>query len=154
MKVLVLFTLIVLMGHTTAQSSLPKTLLPEDKAVRLVEAAREEVLLATPGIYSRQLAEALREAMVVRGVAVYLLVPANSAEDRASYVASLSLAGARVRFAEIEGSVLVVDRQQVVTSNPNETSDAARAVAWFYDAFRTAPIYDLTRSNFLEGETP
>lgn len=122
--------------------------------IQLIEGAQEEVLLITPGIHSQTLAEALREAVVVRGVAIYLLASPKTAEDRASYVTSLELAGARVRLTELRESFLVVDRQQVIASVLGQELEVARAVTQFYDAFRAAPVYDPTHFTFLQRRRP
>lgn len=81
----------------------------------LIDVATGEILLVTDVLRSQGLADALREAMVVRGVAVYVLTSAATVEERPSYVASLAYVDANVRLAEVGGSFIVIDRRYTVT---------------------------------------
>lgn len=76
--------------------------------------ATEEILLATNVFRSEDTAEAIREALVVRGVHVYLLVPEANANENAAYVAGLAHAGASVKLSEVGGSFLIIDRQLTI----------------------------------------
>lgn len=81
-----------------------------EQIVEQINSATEEILLATNIFRSKEVAEAIHEALVVRGVAVYLLIPETNAEENASYVASLAHAGANVKLSEVGGSFLIIDR--------------------------------------------
>ena len=81
----------------------------------LIEVATSEILVVTDVLRSQGVADALREAMVVRGVAVYVLISAATVEERPSYVASLAYVGANVRLSEVGGSFIVIDRRYTVT---------------------------------------
>ncbi len=132
----------------------------QDEVARLIASATNEILFVTPVLLSHPLAEALREAMVVRGIAVYLLVSPDAADSRASYIMSLRLAGARVRLAPVAESYLVVDRQWLVsgpllaaleatpqveeTTQTRSSNDVDRVITWFYGAFRDAALYEPT----------
>jgi hypothetical protein len=133
---------------------------------QLVARSTDEILLAVPVLRSRIVADALREAMVVRGVRVYALVPREGIEARAAYLVSLQLAGARVRLGSVRESLLVLDRQEVVVGPLLAAPDVPRegevaswshdpqevlgGVTWFYEAFRAAPTYELN-PRVLEG---
>ena len=157
MKWHVLLILSVLnLGSTQELPSATEFQTQKDVA-RLIGEARAEVLLTAPGIYSRTLAEALREDIVVRGVDVYLLMSPSKVEDRAAYAMSLQLAGARVRLAEVTESYLVIDRERIVRgstlamaeatsisegiAHSSDSSEVAQAVTQFYESFQAAPIY-------------
>lgn len=145
-----------------AQGELPSGLVLSTHSgiARHIAAAAREVMLAVPTLRSQVIAEALREAMVVRGVEVYLLVSPEHAEARAAYVTSLSLAGARVRLAPVEGGYLVVDRQRTITGAligtrggmltdggtvlHKDSSYTRQVVSWFYRTFRQADVYEPT----------
>lgn len=81
----------------------------------LIEVATGEILVVTDVLRSQEVADALREAMVVRGVAVYVLTSAATVEERPSYVASLAYVGAHIRLSEVGGSFIVIDRRYTVT---------------------------------------
>ena len=81
----------------------------------ILEVATGEILVVTDVLRSQLMADALREAMVVRGVTVYVLIPTATAEEKPSYVASLAYAGANVRLSEVGGSFIVIDRRYTVT---------------------------------------
>ena len=157
MKWHVLLILCVLnLGNTQEFPSTTEFQTQEDVA-RLIREARGEVLLAAPSVYSRTLAEALREVIVVRGVDVYLLVSPSKVEDRAAYAMSLQLAGARVRLVEVTESYLVIDREQTMSgstlamaettsisediTHSSDSSEVAQAVTRFYESFQAAPVY-------------
>ena len=123
-----------------------------------IAVATGEVLLAVPTLRSHSIAEALREAMVVRGVEVYLLVSPELAQERASFVTGLKLAGAQVRLARVDGdaSYLVLDRRRVIAGRGLAALDASpegslalsahpasveQIVAWFYQDFVAARTY-------------
>jgi hypothetical protein len=128
-----------------------------DALVAQIAATRSEIMVAAPTVRSATLAVALHQALVTRGVAVYLLVEADLVEDPAAYVLSLYLAGASVRLAEqdaLDGAYLILDRTLVLSgdfwdldpteSNGSTTSDAAKVgafVAWFYEAYHAMRNY-------------
>jgi len=144
--------------------SIPLTLLltlgatAQAEAAHLISTARSEIMLAAPTLRSQAVAEALRQALVVRGVAVFLLVDAELLEERASYVLTLALAGAQVRLAPITEGVLIIDRHTALRGGfwelegaalPTQISQDAALVGpvakWFYEAYRVAPAYEYTQ---------
>lgn len=166
----VLFLLLLSWSGAQDLSGLAASISSQSEIARLIATATDEVLLAVPTLLSPTLAEALREAVVVRGVRIFLLVSADHAEDRASYVMSLRLAGAEVRLAEVAESYLVVDRRHMVsgpllaalegaqvfekTAQSRDGDDMSRVIAWFYVAFRASLSYEPTISNLGENDEP
>ncbi|MGL4610851.1 MAG: phospholipase D-like domain-containing protein [Trueperaceae bacterium] len=139
--------------------------------VQAIDSASSEIMLATNVLRSQEIAEALRAAMVSRGVSVYILTPEENLEDPNSYLYSLALAGASVRVGPIEGSFLTLDRQTVVVGLlvtgvkgvmgyenkdmtllvPDETYTASY-VEGFYQSFELAPPLDL--NSVIDSGTP
>jgi hypothetical protein len=91
----------------------PLSNLPE--VVPFVEGASREIVLYTPALRSRVLAESLHRAIRERGVRVVLLTPYE--RDPGSYFVGLSLAGASLyRCADRgRGGVLLVDGRYLIT---------------------------------------
>lgn len=156
-------------SQQTAQA--PLQLYPEgsqvlttvEEVAQVINSASSEIMLATGVLRSPEIAEALRDAVVTRGVAVYILAPEENVTDSASYFASLALAGAGVALSPVEGSFLTVDRQTLVTGvlvsgvvglpgyeDKDQTvlvPDPAYTAAYvdsFYQSFTAAPVFDGT----------
>ncbi len=87
---------------------------PQDVAT-IIDATGQELLLSSDTIRHDVIAEALRRAIVVRAVDVFIMVSPAGANAADSYVHSLSLAGARVRVGPETMPFLVADRQTAVT---------------------------------------
>ncbi len=88
----------------------PKPLTTAQQVAAQLGRAHEQLLLVTPSVSSKPLAEALRRAAAERGVQVFIVVAPAWAEAPGSYVASLALLeGVRVRLAETERQFVVVD---------------------------------------------
>ena len=98
-----------------AQTATYRTLNKAEEVEEVVQVATSEILVVTDVLRSQAVADTLREAMVVRGVAVYILIPTATAEEKPSYIASLAYAGANVRLSEVGGSFIVIDRRYTVT---------------------------------------
>lgn len=72
--------------------------------------AHEQLLLVTPSVSSKPLAEAVRRAAAERGVKIFIVVAPASVEAPGSYVASLALLdGVQARLAETERQFVIVD---------------------------------------------
>jgi phosphatidylserine/phosphatidylglycerophosphate/cardiolipin synthase-like enzyme len=141
--------LLYALTYASAQSPQP---LPDTSAVvEVIRAATSEVLIASDTLQSQEVADALRAALVTRGVAVYLLIPAQNAAAPASYAASLAHAGAQVRLVEVGGGFLIVDRRFVV-AGPLIGSSAQVGVASLTflvdDPMYTAPFVEGFRLSF------
>jgi hypothetical protein len=59
-------------------------------------------------------ADAIRRAMVQRGVQVFILTTEEGLNENASYVKSLSLAGANVRWGYTNMELMILDRSFVI----------------------------------------
>lgn len=94
---------------TTAWAQ-PDTLTTPQEVVGQLGRAHDQLLIMTPGLYSKAVAEALRRAAAERGVEVFIVVSPAWAEAPGSYVASLALvSGVQVRLAETTRRFVVVD---------------------------------------------
>lgn len=155
-----------------------QTLATEEDVVQTIRTASQELMLATPFLYSSQVADALRVAMVERGVTVYILAPTVGIEDQGSYLLGLALAGAALSVAPVEDAFAVVDRTVLVlgpllvgkTPLPGQSvaqtfyfNDAAKAgpyVSSFYESYSLAEPYDSEafvnqiKDAYLREETP
>lgn len=180
--ILVLTTLGLLTGQTLAQQTQappPPQLYPENaqeltqhaEVAQSIGAAASEIMLATDVLRSEEIAEALRVAILNRGVNVYILTPAENVEDPASYLVSLALAGANLRLGPVDGSFVTIDRASVVVGElvsgvtalpgyeaqktilvPDETYTASY-VDSFYQAFEVAPPLDPSSLQILNEAT-
>ncbi|WP_102127579.1 hypothetical protein [Deinococcus planocerae] len=122
-------------------------------------AATGEVLLVTPTLRSREVAEGLRRAATERGVNVYLLADARFVGEGASYLGGLSLIPRiQVRLVRgLRGARATIDRR-VLLSGPlladvvsplrgeptvavREPRAVAQASAWFTRTWNTAAPY-------------
>jgi len=82
--------------------------------VPYIDIAASEILVSATMLRVQSVAEALRRAMVQRGVAVYIITTEMGLNEGASYAKSLALAGAQVRSAYANLELLIVDRTYVV----------------------------------------
>lgn len=80
-----------------------------------IDTATEEIMLVTDTLDTKNIAEAIRKAVVERGVEVYLLTLAETVDKDANYITSLTLAGAAVRLGPVEGAMLIIDRKLTIT---------------------------------------
>lgn len=118
-----------------AQAQPDQTQSLEEALVQAVNQAKSHVLLASPSLASQGLAQALRRAMVERGVKVYILIPPQEARAPHSYTDSLYFAGASIRMAQVSRTELLADSQYV--GSRDQTSFQRR----FFQAWQTAPLY-------------
>lgn len=137
-----------------------QALTDESEVVQTIGTASQELMVAARFLRSTAIADALRVATVKRGVAVYILTPAENIVDPASYTASLGLAGASVKLAPVSDSFILVDRQVTVvgplisglstlpgeralpTYLVNDPAYASPFVEGFYTSFSAAPPFD------------
>lgn len=130
------------------------------EVVQTLDTASQEVMLAAPLLRSEEVADALRKALIERGVPVYILAPVGGIEDPASYFMSLALTGASVSVAPVDEAFIVVDRTVLVqgpllsgeTTLPGQTpaqtyylndpNQAAPFVESFYQSYSEAAAYD------------
>jgi hypothetical protein len=88
-----------------------------EEVAAYVDMAASEVLVSSFMVRLLPVAEALRRAMVQRGVQVYLLTTPEGLDENASYAKSLALAGAQVRSGYASGELMIVDRLVVVSGS-------------------------------------
>lgn len=86
---------------------------PQD-VVTVYNVAAEEILIAADAIVSEDVAEAIRRAMVERGVNVYILTRNDTIDLPESYVKSLQQAGAKVRVSEVASNFALIDRKSAL----------------------------------------
>lgn len=140
-----------------AQAPTQQVLNSTEKIVEIINTATDEILLVTDVLRTVEVADAMREALAVRGVPVYILIPPNTVGENVSYIASLAHAGANVRLSEVGGSFLVLDRR-ITMAGPligslgqasegmptvfiDDPTYAAQFVDGFIQSFEEAQIY-------------
>lgn len=117
-----MLVLVVLAAFAVAQGQAPEEQEPPSYRILgssadvalVISMATEELMVTADVMRSEEVAEALRQAMVTRGVPVYIMTLPENVEENASYFASLALAGANVRLSQVQGNFIVVDRRMVV----------------------------------------
>ena len=86
-----------------------KVLWAPEHVAQVIDVAREEVLIVTEYLESDVVADALRRAIVERGVSVLIVTSPETVRDNVSYIDTLALAGAHVGLANVGGSMLIAD---------------------------------------------
>ena len=129
-----------------------------ESVVDVINESEEEILLRVNTLRNLDLAEALRIALVERGVTVYMLIPTTGLEDNGSYFLALASIGAKVRIADGTGAFLVSDREVTVfgdllehktinagdmlTMKTNSPVYAEQVTNGFISAFSKLPQWD------------
>jgi hypothetical protein len=85
-----LLTLALLLGIGLAQS-LPRVLSNERAVVDLIRSSERRVMLLTPKLYGKSIANALKNLTLERGIPVLILTEPSATTDRASLIPALSL---------------------------------------------------------------
>ena len=85
-----LLTLLWLTGIGLAQS-LPRVLPNTQAIVDLIRSSERRVLLLTPKLYGKAIANALKNQLLERGIPVLILTEPSATTDRASLIPALSL---------------------------------------------------------------
>jgi hypothetical protein len=85
-----LLTLAWLLGIGLAQS-LPRVLINEQAVVDLIRSSERRVMLLTPKLYGKALANALKNLTLERGIPVLILTEPSATTERASLIPTLSL---------------------------------------------------------------
>jgi hypothetical protein len=80
----------------------------------VIAASTQELLLVTDIFRNEVVADAVKDALSKRGVAVYVLAPRDLVTDLSSYFGTLAQAGAVIHTQEATGAFLIVDRKLVV----------------------------------------
>ena len=118
-RTLLLATLVAMSAQAFAQAPLPtntemRMITTSNDVLPYIDAGTQEVLVSAYMLRVQDVAEALRRAMVERGVAVYILTTTDGLNENASYAKSLALAGANVRSGYANAELLIVDRYYVI----------------------------------------
>lgn len=125
----------------------------------VIQTASSELLISAPTIQHLEIAEALRTAMVERGVPTFILTTVAGANEPSSFIHSLFLMGAHIRIVSSAEPFIIVDRTYVVagpliarpkapTAVENETfllsepSNTLRATRMFVETFEQAPRFE------------
>ena len=83
-------TLALLLGIGFAQS-VPRVLSTEQAVVDLIRSSERRVMLLTPKLYGKAIANALKNLTLERGIPVLILTEPSATTDRASLIPALSL---------------------------------------------------------------
>lgn len=113
-RLILLLLFVFISASIEAQSPGQQILRSAGEVVQTINLATHEILVVVDVLRTAEVADALREAIAVRGVPVYILVPSSTVEENASYIAGLAYAGATVRLSDVGGSFLVIDRRTTV----------------------------------------
>ena len=108
-----------------SQATTTRPLNEPDEVAQVIHAATTELLLVTDTFRNETLADAVRLALLERGVPVFIVVPEDLVTDLSSYFGTLERAGASIRLQETTGAFLVVDRQHVIQGPLLSTLEAA-----------------------------
>ena len=108
-----------------SQATVTRPLTEPDEVAQVISTSTAELLLVTDTFRSETLADAVRVALLERGVQVFVVVPEALVTDLSSYFGTLERAGASIRLQETTGAFLVVDRQHVIQGPLLSTLEAA-----------------------------
>lgn len=98
---------LIVFGSSLAQVGAPST---PDAVAQFIHSAQREVILAAPVLRVPEVADALRRAVVERGVSVKILTGDSSSKDGASFWWGLQRAGADLRLVrEVRGYEMFID---------------------------------------------
>jgi hypothetical protein len=113
-RYIVLLLLPVLSTFSLAQGVVTRPLSKSEEIAEVINASTQELLLVTDTFRNKSLADAVRVAVLERGVKVFVLAPETLIQDLSSYFGTLSQAGATIHLQEATGVFLVIDRKYVI----------------------------------------
>ena len=114
-----LIPIFVSFGVALAQT-FPRELKDEQELVGIVRSSESRLLLLTPTLHSKNLANALRAISLERGVTILILTTPNATTDRASLIPALSLLKRNGHSLEVRllrnvsRTLLIVDDRRMV----------------------------------------
>ncbi len=111
-KYLFIFLFCVSLGY--AQEALTQPITDAEALAGVINASTQELLLVTNVFRNEVVSDAVKDALLKRGVRVYVLVPQGLVTDLSSYFGTLAEAGAVIHTQEATGAFLVIDRKYVV----------------------------------------
>jgi hypothetical protein len=106
------FVLFLSLGYGQEVATQPIT--DVDALIEVISASTQELLLVTDVFRNEAVSDAVKDALLKRGVKVYVLAPQDLVTDLSSYFGTLSEAGAVIHTQEATGAFLVIDRKYVV----------------------------------------
>lgn len=109
-----LLLLSVLSTLSLAQDVLTRPITQSEEIAEVINASTQELLLVADTFRNKTLSDAVRLAVLERGVKVFVLAPESLVQDLSSYFGTLSRAGATIHLQEATGAFLVIDRQYVI----------------------------------------
>jgi hypothetical protein len=111
-KYFLLIVIFLSLGYGQEVATQPIT--DVDALIEVISASTQELLLVTDVFRNEAVSDAVKDALLKRGVNVYVLAPQDLVTDLSSYFGTLAEAGAVIRTQEATGAFLVIDRKYVV----------------------------------------
>lgn len=111
-KYLFIFLLCLSLGY--AQEAVTQPITDVEALTEVINASTQELLLVTDVFRNEMVSDAVKDAILKRGVEVYVLAPQDLVTDLSSYFGTLAEAGAVIHTQEATGAFLVIDRKYVV----------------------------------------
>lgn len=112
MKKYIVFFLLLSVAH--GQEIVTQPITDNEALVEVIASSTQELLLVTDVFRNEAASDAVKGALIERGVAVYILAPQDLVTDLSSYFGTLAQAGATIHTQEATGAFLVVDRKYVI----------------------------------------
>lgn len=142
-----LFLISLCLFSTAQAQSFQRLVDAQDVAARF-SSARQQLIVVTPVIDTKVVAEAIRRVAVERGVNVFLLLAPEFVEAPSSYGASLgALAGVQIRLANIDRSFALVDADQTAVVLEGALLGSGSA------AFLTQESYAITDAKVISARS-
>lgn len=113
-KYLLLFLLFLPASHAQEQEGVTQAIADIEALAQVIEASTQELLLVTDVFRNEAVSDGVKDALIKRGVEVYVLAPRDLVTDLSSYFGTLTQAGANIHTQEATGAFLVIDRKYVV----------------------------------------
>jgi hypothetical protein len=113
-KYITVTLLFVLSAISLAQDVVTRPLNKSEEMAEVINASTQELHLVTDVFRNKVLADAVRVAVLERGVKAFVLAPETLIQDLSSYFGTLSQAGAAIHLQDATGAFLVIDRKYVI----------------------------------------
>jgi hypothetical protein len=123
----ILFFLFLSVCH--GQEIVTQPIADTEALVEVITSSTQELLLVTDVFRNEAVADAVKNALTERGVAVYVLAPEDLVTDLGSYFGTLAQSGAVIHTQEATGAFLVIDRKYVIQGSMLGSLPEAQAVA-------------------------
>lgn len=126
MKKYILLFLFLSVCH--GQEIVTQPITDSEALIEVIASSTQELLLVTDVFRNEAVADAVKDALTERGVAVYALAPRDLVTDLSSYFGTLAQAGAVIHTQEATGAFLVIDREYVIQGSMLGSLPEAQAV--------------------------